>query len=250
MAKSYDRLTGIYQLLEKLVFANSLHKARIAHIDHLKNAKTILILGEGDGRFLKELLELNPSCHVDCLDKSNAMLIATQERLKKENIAIHNINFIHADALDHSYPAKSYDAIVSLFFLDNFKTSQLEALIPKLVSSLKQDGKWFVADFQQPQKGMMKYVGLALLWIMYRFFRWQTDISARALVSPQIYLLSNLHLETKRTFLSGLLYSEVWSLPFENSLSTHSITKQKNDVNAFAPTSFLKTIVLNLFIHI
>jgi len=211
MTKSYDRLTNIYQLLETLVFTNNLHKARIAHIDQLKDAQTILILGEGDGRFLKELLELNPNCNVDCLDKSAAMLLATQKRLTKQNIATTNINFIHADALSHIYKQDSYDAIVSLFFLDNFTSSQLEGLIPQLVSSLKQDGKWFMADFQQPQKGIMKYLGHGLLWGMYHFFRWQTDISARALVNPKPFLAKEMAVTFSKYYFASLLYSEVWS---------------------------------------
>ncbi len=209
--RSYDRLSGVYQLLETIVFGPWLQKTRLAHIDRLQDAKTVLILGEGDGRFLKELLKLNPDCQVDCLDKSSAMLATTQERLKKKNIVTTNINFIHADALSYDYPVKSYDAIVTLFFLDNFKSSQLEELIPKLMHSLKHEGKWLVADFQQPQKGIMKYIGSSLLWVMYRFFRWQTDISAESLVNPQPFLAKQLTVVVSKHYFASLLYSELWS---------------------------------------
>jgi len=210
--KSYDHLANIYQLLERLVFANTLHNARIAHIKQLKDAKKILILGEGDGRFLKQLLELNPECHVDCLDSSKAMLLRTKKRLEENNLSTTSINFVHADALEHQYATNHYDAIVTLFFLDNFNSNQLEELIPKIINSLKQNGKWLVADFQQPQKGFMKYIGACLLWIMYRFFRWQTDIPAKTLANPKAFLAKELSLEATDYFLASLLYSEVWSL--------------------------------------
>lgn len=210
--KSYDRLAEIYQVLETLIFADRLHKARTAHIDQLKNAKKVLILGEGDGRFLKALLQLNPNCQVDCLDSSKAMLLRTEKRLKKANLAIPNIRFIHADALSFQYAAQSYDVVISLFFLDNFTYEQLESLIPKLVLSLKEDGRWLVADFQYPQNSFMKYLGSSLIWIMYRFFRWQTDISATTLANPKSLLEKKLTVTSSKQLLASLLYSEVWSL--------------------------------------
>ena len=218
--RSYDRLSRVYQLLETIVFGPWLQKTRLAHIDALRDAKTVLILGEGDGRFLKQLLKINANCQVDCLDKSEDMLLRTEMRLEKSALPTSNINFIHADALSYSYERRKYDAIVSLFFLDNFEAEQLGVLVPKLVETLKQDGTWLVADFQQPKKGFMRYFGFFLLWIMYRFFRWQTDITARALVNPKHYLATNLQLKTQSTFLAGLLYSEVWSLSSNNITST------------------------------
>ncbi len=210
-AKSYNRLSNIYQLLETIVFGPWLQKARLAQIDALQDAQKVLILGEGDGRFLKELLKFKPHCQVDCIDSSEGMLERSKQRLKVAGLSIETVNFIHADALSYCYKSNHYDAIVSLFFLDNFTQHQLELLVPKLAKTLQQNGKWVVADFQKPQHGVMKYIGQSLIWIMYRFFRWQTDISTGYLANPKCLLEKELQLSESKTFLAGLLYSEVWA---------------------------------------
>jgi len=50
----------------------------------LKDARKILLLGEGDGRFLLKVLELSSSSQVTCIDSSFYMLNKASERIKSQ----------------------------------------------------------------------------------------------------------------------------------------------------------------------
>ena len=61
---AFGRLAYVYEGLERTVFGGLLTRARNACLDELDEADTILILGEGDGRFLLSLLGRHPRAHV------------------------------------------------------------------------------------------------------------------------------------------------------------------------------------------
>lgn len=50
---SFDGLAPWYFLLEKLSFGNQLQKCRLSQLEELKDATSVLILGDGNGRFLE-----------------------------------------------------------------------------------------------------------------------------------------------------------------------------------------------------
>lgn len=184
MSKSYDRLADVYIWLEYLAFGCSLVKAREYFLTELKDARSILILGEGDGRFLKALLKVNPTCHIDIVDSSLRMI--EKARRQNKNLST-KVQFIHTDALTLRLE-KDYDAIVTLFFLDNFD-EELELLINKLSTHLKTSGMWYHADFHLPEQGVTHWRNQIWLNVLYTFFGWQTDICAKKLVNPLPFFL-------------------------------------------------------------
>ena len=148
--KSFDRLARIYRPLEHLAFGSDLTRTRNTFLGELTGARRVLILGEGDGRFLAQLLQVNLHCQVDCVDKSLKMLDLAKERVAASD-AEARVSFHHQDALTSTYPVSHYDLIVTLFFLDVFTQEQLERLICTLAQSLEPGGTWYVADFRIPQ---------------------------------------------------------------------------------------------------
>ena len=203
--KSFDRVAKIYRPLEHLAFGSDLMKTRTAFLADLTDARRVLILGEGDGRFVEQLLRVNPYCQVDCVDKSREML-----RLARKRATPKRVTFYHHDALTFAYPARHYDLIITLFFLDVFTRTSLEYLVGKLAGSLKRGGYWYVADFSVPAHPLKKLHSLLWLHVMYRFFTWQTDMETRTLVDPTPCLLKNGLRPVKthhRRF--GMLYSEL-----------------------------------------
>lgn len=190
--KTFGRLTRLYQLLELIAFGNSLAQARRAFIQDLKTCRNILILGEGDGRFLLQLSKHNPTARIECIDLSAKMLNKTKERLKAHGKGnFDNLHFQQADIRDINLPEDTYDAVVTLFFLDCFNQNSSEQIISKTTRSLRSGGYWYWADFRQPVKGWKALRARIWLSLLYKFFRWQTNIEATCIVSTESILKRN-----------------------------------------------------------
>ena len=80
-AANFDPLARLYRALEYLAFGGDLERARFCLLDHLAGRRSILILGEGDGRCLARLLPLAPEARIHCLDASPAMLARAGARI-------------------------------------------------------------------------------------------------------------------------------------------------------------------------
>jgi ubiquinone/menaquinone biosynthesis C-methylase UbiE len=181
-APGYDRLAGCYRLLETLAFGRALERARFRHFDHLHNRKRILLLGDGDGRGLALALRIAPHAQIDSLDSSAGMLTRASRRLSPEELT--RVTFLHADAFAASYPAETYDAVTTLFFLDCFSGEQVERLIERLRPALTKDALWLHADFALPPAGWARLRARVWLTIMFWFFRWQTGRPATQALPP------------------------------------------------------------------
>src|SRR5580693_5673615 len=106
--RNFDRLAPIYRVLEYGAFGHDLERARFCFLEKLRDCRTILVLGEGDGRCLEQLVRAAPDAHIDCLDLSPAMLARAEARLPAE--AGTRVTFRQADLLTASLPDKNYDA--------------------------------------------------------------------------------------------------------------------------------------------
>ncbi|MEM6432075.1 MAG: class I SAM-dependent methyltransferase, partial [Deinococcota bacterium] len=146
---------------------------------------------------------------VTCVDKSAQMLAKVQARLQPTSLV--DVNLVQADATQTSFDASHYDVIVSLFFLDNFRASTLQALIPNLAESLNNQGIWILADFREITQGSGTWRSRAWLWLMYRFFRLVTDIEADKLTDPTEFLeQTGLNLLEQYSFQNGFIVLETW----------------------------------------
>ena len=54
---SFDRIARHYERIESMVFGEDLQRIRCSHMKTFLDAESILLLGDGDGRFLKALLD-------------------------------------------------------------------------------------------------------------------------------------------------------------------------------------------------
>ena len=210
----FGRLAGIYEGLERLVYGGLLRRARTALLGALSGAEHILILGEGDGRFLVELLKVNLRCSVTVLDSSAGMLAKAEARVPE---SASRVTFKHADALTETLTPDTYDALVTCFFLDVFTAEMLRTLVPKLGHALTPGGVWLVADFAAPHtlaRPLPRVYAHVMVPLMYTFFRLQTALPARKLVPPQPFLrAAGLGLEHTQTFRGGFVYAQTWRKP-------------------------------------
>ena len=208
---NFDTIAPFYQLLETVTSGTSVQRCRTRFLPTLATARDILLLGEGNGRFLVELLKRWPDKRITVVESSQRMLDLQRARLKRNKIDPASVSHIKADIREWDPPAEAYDAIVANFFLDCFRPIELQSLIHKLANGARPNALWLVADFAQPPQFLRGLRAAVILGVMYRFFRLTTKLDARRLTPPDQHLEDagfTLHERQKRNW--GLLHSDVW----------------------------------------
>lgn len=211
MKKNYfDTLAPWYLFLEKLSFGNQLQKCRVSQNKRLRYAQNVLILGDGNGKFLESYLEVNKDANIDSIDISKTMISLAKNRIGLTHNR-HKINLINADVFKWEFPENKYDLVVANFFLDCFTVPELKNLIEKISISLIPNGKFLYGDFNVPASFLKKILINVLLSMMYIFFRIFTRISARSLNDPSFLLMQNgFELENEHYQLGSFLKSQLW----------------------------------------
>jgi cyclopropane fatty-acyl-phospholipid synthase-like methyltransferase len=219
---SFDKLASAYEWLERLAFGSDLETARFCLLDHMQGRRRVLVLGEGDGRFLAQLVRRFPDVRVDCVDASGAMLAKARGRLSAEEC--NRVTFRQEDARLADFKTGVYDAIVTLFFLDCFSAEEAAGLINRVKVTLHEDGRWLWADFALPSRGWKRW--RAAIWLrgLYMFFRWQTGMSARQL-PPMEGLLraAGFNLRAEKSLQEDMLRSAVFDRDRSNPLSVAGV---------------------------
>jgi ubiquinone/menaquinone biosynthesis C-methylase UbiE len=209
---SFDAIAHWYRTLEWIAFGDDLQRCRIACLGEIAQPRRALIVGEGNGRFLCELLRQHPGVEVDCVDASQRMLQLARRRLERELPAqLEHVRFLQHDLTSWSPPEHHYDLLVTHFFLDCFAEVQLAAITRKLAQATADRACWLLADFCLPAKGVVRFRTRAWLAVMYRFFRLTAGIDARRLVDPTPFLREEgFVLVRQHSLRKGMLKSEMW----------------------------------------
>jgi SAM-dependent methyltransferase len=246
---SFDRIAPNYQFFETIAFGNALQRARTAFLWQIRDGERVLVLGEGDGRFLAELLRRNPEAEIDCIDASAAMIRNARTRARaavipskardpasvhkefasslgpsrtgvvcapRDDASLHlgelsRVQFHHADILDWVPPEKCYDLVVTHFFLDCFNREQLSGVISKLGGAAAPRARWLVADFAIPSDGFRCVHAKIWLRAMYSFFGVVADLQANELVDPSPFICdAGFQLHQEIVTCLGLVKSQLW----------------------------------------
>jgi len=204
-----DRIAASYRWLEYAAFGLALEKARFDSLSRAAEARRVLILGEGDGRFLARLLEYNQNASVTVIESSARMIQLAERRVPACERS--RVEFHQMDAVAGAFPDGPFDLAVTHFFLDILNPSDAEALILKVSARLAPGACWLVSEFQEPT-GALRLLH-ARLWLsaMYGFFSITTGLRASKL-PPYRDLLERAGLaeieHRERRF--GLIRSQVW----------------------------------------
>ena len=174
-----------------------------------------LVLGDGDGRFLARLLEVNPAAKVDYVDSSREMVALARKRVlagRQGPAAARRVTFHHADARAW-LPAAAcrYQWVFTHFFLDCLGEWEMDQLLDKLLPFMEKDAAWIVSEFHQPPSGLAAW--RARVWIggLYRVFGLTTGLQVRRLPDYRHRLQAHgfrMHREVVAEW--GLLVSEWW----------------------------------------
>jgi ubiquinone/menaquinone biosynthesis C-methylase UbiE len=209
---SFDSIAPAYRALETIAFGGNLQRARVACLGEIGTPRRALIVGEGNGRFLCELLRRHPNVAVDCVDASERMLELARQRIQRRSPAeATRIRFLRQDITSWMPSEASYDLIVTHFFLDCFSGNRIAEVVKGLSRSATPSATWLLADFCVPAEGFARIRASLWLAAMYRFFRFTARIEAAELEDPSPILrnagfaLASQHLSRR-----GMVKSELW----------------------------------------
>ena len=217
-APNFDRLARLYRWMELATFGPWLWRCRRAFLAEAAGYRHALVLGDGDGRFTARLLAENSAITIDAVDASPAMLKALTRRAGR-NVA--RVRTHLADArlwrpgLSSDALAKNqrYDLIVTHFFLDCLTTEEVQSLASELRRAVAPSTLWLVSEFAIPAGWFGRMVARPLIRSLYLAFGWLTGLTVRTLPDHQSALgAAGFILLRRRTWLVGLLISELWSL--------------------------------------
>jgi SAM-dependent methyltransferase len=207
---NFDRIARPYRWLEYFSFGPWLARCRSNQLPHLMQAHHALVLGDGDGRFLAQLLAVNPTLTADVVDSSPAMLRLLEHRTRPFNkrVRLHTV-----DAL-RWIPIEPYDLIVSHFFLDCFFPEELEPLLDRVLPHALPGAQWVVSEFAIPRNPLAAFLARTLIGLLYKMFALLTGLRVRELPDYSAALRRRgLLLRHHHRYLAGLLCSQLWTLP-------------------------------------
>jgi len=180
-------------------------------LEEIAVPRRALIVGEGNGRFLCELLRLHSGIEVDCVDASQRMLQLARKRVDRELGDEDRVRYLQRDITSWNPPEHHYDLVVTHFVLDCFAENQVAAIVKKLARAATEDANWLLADFCLPSDGLPRFRARGWLAAMYFFFRITAQIPTSKLIDPTPFLcVEGFALARQHFFHRGMLKSEVW----------------------------------------
>lgn len=223
----FDRIARLYRLMEYLSFGPMLERCRFHYIPALTDCRRALVFGDGDGRFLARMLAAAPHLRADAVDASSAMLHLLRKRVALQG-GRDRLTLLCADARIFRPHSAGYDLVVTHFFLDCLSQGETHRLIARVRPHLAPGARWLVSEFQIPNAGVLQR-GLARTVIsgLYAAFRLLTGLSVRRIPEwPAILARQGFRRKASRSWLGGLLISELWEIP-EQPHSSLSLPTEK-----------------------
>jgi ubiquinone/menaquinone biosynthesis C-methylase UbiE len=209
---SFDSIAPAYRTLETIAFGGDLQRARVACLGEIGTPRRALLVGEGNGRFLCELLRLHSIIAVDCVDASERMLELVRQRIERRlPMDATRVRFLQHDITSWTPPEASYDLIVTHFFLDCFLGDRIADVVNRLSRAATPNATWLLADFRVPAGGFARIRAGLWLAAMYRFFQITAGIEAKELEAPSPFLrTAGFAVASQHLFRSGMVKSELW----------------------------------------
>jgi ubiquinone/menaquinone biosynthesis C-methylase UbiE len=206
----FDRLARAYRWMEYFSFGPYLMQCRNLRIAWMVPCRRALVYGDGDGRFLAELVRRAPMIQVAAVDASSKMLLRLAQRLPSGA----RVRPVHADALacaPAEFREAPFDLVVSHFFLDCFSEAEVALLLARVNDAVEKTAMWVISDFAIPQRGLARLFGAWIVRGLYLAFGLLTGLKTRRLPDhARVMREAGWMLEDRRELLHGLLISERW----------------------------------------
>lgn len=210
-----DGMAAYYELLEKLSFGGRLAQRRSAYLERLSEAQRAILCGDGDGRFLAELLRANERVEVDYVELSEKMVKLARRRIAALGPKfLARVRFVVGDVRRFEGCAGGYDLIVTHFFLDCFSEAELPAVVERIATWGMPGAQWIVSDFQEQEAGIGRVWTRAVVRALYWGFWLITALRVRRLPNYKAALTgTGAFLCAEENSLGGLLHSSLWKFP-------------------------------------
>ena len=206
----FDRLARAYRWMEYFSFGPYLQQCRCLRLVETTSCQRALVYGDGDGRFLSELVRRAPEIRATAVDASGRMLLRLAQRLPPKA----QVRLVHRDALacaPAEFADAPFDLIVSHFFLDCFSEAEIASLVACVNVATEKTALWVVSDFAIPRRQPARLVGTLIVRGLYIAFGLLTGLKTRSLPDhARAMRESGWVLEDRRELLGGLLISECW----------------------------------------
>jgi ubiquinone/menaquinone biosynthesis C-methylase UbiE len=212
-----DGIARFYRLLEYLSFGGMLQDCRVMYLREVADCRRALVCGDGDGRFLAQLLRANRTVRVDYVDLSAGMVELARRRVEAMGQdASARTQFNVADIRrftpsDTGSDDGSYDIITAHFFLDCFDDAEAASVARGLASFARAGATLLVSDFRIPPRGIARYVAAAMIRGLYGAFRIATGLRVTRLPNYESALERAAFRKERETLkLGGLLAASLW----------------------------------------
>lgn len=213
--RSFDRIARVYRVLEYASFGRALQRTRERYLSEMDDARQVLALGDGDGRFLAALMTRNQRVRAVAIDASERMLelLAARCSAARDRLVIQQGD-LRRDApalLAATATEAPIDVVVSHFFLDCLTEAELRALVQAVRPRLSPAARWILSEFRAPPRGLMRPVSRALIRSLYFFFWLVTGLAVRQMPDyARLLEEAGFRREARELQLLGLLTSEIW----------------------------------------
>jgi SAM-dependent methyltransferase len=206
-----DHIAPLYVVGERMVFGHALDRCRAAHLSGLGQHQAALVCGDGDGRFLRELVASRTAARIDYVDVSRRMTALARRRADiPTGVAGPCVEFFSADIRELT-PAGRYDLIATHFFLDCFGDDEIQQVVEAIASHAAVDATWLVSEFQIPPCGLARLAGFFAIRLLYIAFGVLTGLRAQRLPDYRAALSScGFACVASVSSRGGLLTSQVW----------------------------------------
>lgn len=180
IAHGFDQLAAFYDPIVHLVFGSSIDRLQEHVIRSLANSKHTLIFGGGTGKILRQCLDRSLALKYTYAEISPAMMTKTKARLKPDENQC--VQFTHAPFTETH---QAFDLVLFPFVLDCFSDAEIQSTLHQTKAHLTEKGQLVLIDFNQEHGTAYEKTHWkeAFIWLLYRFFRVFTRISANRLPS-------------------------------------------------------------------
>ena len=181
---TFDFIADLYPVLEQLVFGSTLSQSRRFFAPRVAEGNNVLLIGEGNGRFLFEIVKQTSSSTFTVVDSSARMLAAAARRIATID-RCPEVEFFHADIVEWRSPVAHYDRIVTHFLLDLYRPNSIRRIVNKISRLSTDETLWINVDFTAANQLLRQKL---LMWAQYRFFRVCAGIEASRLFESLPYI--------------------------------------------------------------
>jgi len=202
---NFDRVARVYRWAEYLSLGPILQRTRTHFLAQLAGCRQALVLGDGDGRFLAQLMRQNPALDALAVDISASML-----RLLRDRCPSPRLQTMQTSALDVT-PQPGTDLVVTHFFLDCLTQPEVASLTQKIAEHTQPGALWVISDFEVPQRPIVGSFAKLYIRTLYVAFGILTGLRVQSLPDPQAALRqAGFTRVVRHEKLFGLLYAEIW----------------------------------------